>query len=59
MSGERLQQPGRGGRRPGRLDAPSEEVHCGYVASWIAVKHTWDLTVDQDEEALREMLEDR
>lgn len=38
---------------------PSEEVHCGYVASWIAVKHTWDLTVDQDEEqALREMLED-
>ncbi|WP_230480234.1 HNH endonuclease family protein [Nocardiopsis kunsanensis] len=37
---------------------PSEKVHCDYVASWIEVKHTWDLTVDPDEEqALREVLE--
>ena len=37
---------------------PSEEVHCDYVASWIEVKHTWELTVDPDEEqALREVLQ--
>lgn len=37
---------------------PSEEIHCDYVASWIEVKHTWELTVDPDEEqALREVLE--
>lgn len=36
---------------------PSEEVHCDYVASWIEVKHTWDLTIDPGEEqALREVL---
>ncbi|WP_026118516.1 HNH endonuclease family protein [Nocardiopsis salina] len=37
---------------------PSEAVHCDYAASWIDVKHTWDLTVDPDEEqTLREILE--
>lgn len=37
---------------------PSESVHCDYAASWIEVKHTWDLTVDPDEEqALREVIE--
>lgn len=36
---------------------PLESVHCDYVVSWIEVKHTWDLTVDPDEdEALREVL---
>lgn len=36
---------------------PSEAVYCDYAASWIEVKHTWDLTVDPDEEqALREIL---
>lgn len=37
---------------------PSEEAHCDYVASWIEVKHTWDLSVDPDEEqALHEVLQ--
>lgn len=36
---------------------PLESVHCDYVVSWIEVKHTWDLTVDpEEEEALREVL---
>ncbi|NYH50800.1 hypothetical protein HNR06_000389 [Nocardiopsis arvandica] len=38
---------------------PLESSHCDYVVSWIEVKHTWDLTVDPDEEAaLREVLAD-
>lgn len=36
---------------------PAEEVHCDYAASWVEVKHTWELTVDPDEEqALRQVL---
>lgn len=38
---------------------PLESVHCDYVVSWIEVKHTWDLSVDPDEdEALRAVLTD-
>ena len=37
---------------------PQESAHCDYVVSWIEVKHEWDLSVDQDEEAaLHEVLE--
>lgn len=36
---------------------PLESSHCAYVVSWVEVKHTWDLTVDDAEEsALREVL---
>ena len=37
---------------------PQESAHCDYVVSWIEVKHEWDLSVDQEEEAaLHEVLE--
>lgn len=36
---------------------PNQDVHCEYVTAWIEVKHTWDLTVDPDEEqALHQVL---
>ena len=37
---------------------PNQDVHCEYVTAWIEVKHTWDLTVDPDEEqALHQTLQ--
>ncbi|MFR9722777.1 HNH endonuclease family protein [Streptomyces sp. MS19] len=36
---------------------PAAAFHCEYARMWISVKHTWELTVDEDERAaLDEML---
>lgn len=47
----------KGDADPAEWLPPLESSHCDYVASWIEVKHVWELTVDPDEdEALREVL---
>ncbi|QVQ53348.1 HNH endonuclease [Spiractinospora alimapuensis] len=47
----------KGDQDPADWLPPLESSHCAYVVSWIEVKHTWELTLDEAEDsALREVL---
>ncbi|WP_026455506.1 HNH endonuclease family protein [Saccharomonospora iraqiensis] len=44
----------KGDRGPEEWLPPLESYHCEYAALWIDVKHTWELTVEQEEKSALE-----
>lgn len=47
----------KGDKDPADWMPPNDGVSCGYVATWIAVKHRWGLSVDEAEvKVLRDVL---
>ncbi len=49
----------KGDKGPEEWRPPLESYRCTYAIKWIDVKHTWDLTVEQDEVAALEDMLDR